>query len=412
MRLLHTSDWHLGQYFYGKNRAEEHQAFLNWLLEQIDEHDVDALIVSGDLFDTGTPPSYARQLYNSLITRMSPRRCQLILVGGNHDSVAMLNESKGLLAELGTHLVASASGDWQEQLISIPNKNGELAAIVMAVPYLRPRDLIHSSANLDGRQKQQQLQQAISEHYQQLYQQAQILRGERPIPIIATGHLTTVGASRSEAVRELYIGTLDAFPAHAFPTVDYLALGHIHRSQIVASQPHMRYSGSPIPLSFDELNRPKEVLLVEFEQQNMAQVQALPVPTFQAMAQLRGSLAEIEQQLQQFAPNGDTTNSAPSTWLDIEVRSDEYIPDLQGRILTIAAELPVEVLLVRRQKKQNHNSLNTQQHNETLAELTIDEVFARRLAIETWDEECGAQRQQRLQELFKQTAAQLQEQSQ
>ena len=92
-RILHTSDWHLGQNFYGKSRANEHQRFLNWLLEQVNEHDIDAVIVAGDIFDTGTPPSYAREMYFDFVVNMHEKNCQLIILAGNHDSVAMLGES-------------------------------------------------------------------------------------------------------------------------------------------------------------------------------------------------------------------------------------------------------------------------------------------------------------------------------
>ena len=96
MKILHTSDWHLGQHFYGKSRAKEHQQFLNWLLSQVDEKNIDAIIVAGDIFDTSTPPSYAREMYFDFISKLHITGCQLIVLAGNHDSVAMLNESKAL----------------------------------------------------------------------------------------------------------------------------------------------------------------------------------------------------------------------------------------------------------------------------------------------------------------------------
>ena len=102
MRIIHTSDWHLGQYFYGKSRANEHQQFFSWLLVQVKKHDVDAIIVAGDIFDTATPPSYARQLYFNFISELQSSTCQLIVLAGNHDSVSMLAESKTLLSTLST----------------------------------------------------------------------------------------------------------------------------------------------------------------------------------------------------------------------------------------------------------------------------------------------------------------------
>ena len=257
MRILHTSDWHLGQNFYSKSRAAEHDAFLSWLLARAQEHEVDAIIVAGDIFDTGSPPSYARELYNRFVVQLQQTGCRLVVLAGNHDSVAMLNESRDILAFLHTTVVANAGCP----PIELPRRDGTPGAIFCPVPFLRPRELVISQAGHSGREKQQQLLHAISDYYQEQYQQACALRGDRPLPVIASGHLTTVGASKSDAVRDIYIGTLDAFPAQHFPPADYIALGHIHRAQVVGGCEHIRYSGSPLPLSFDETGKAKSVHL-------------------------------------------------------------------------------------------------------------------------------------------------------
>ena len=250
MRILHTSDWHLGQHFMGRSREAEHQGFLDWLVEQVQEQQVDALIIAGDIFDTGTPPSYARRLYSRFIVNLQNTPCQqLVVVGGNHDSVATLNESRELLACLNTFVVGGVSKDPREQLLVLKNSQGNPGAVICAIPFIRPRDVLESQAGESGESKQQALQQAIADHYQAIYAEAEILAGDR-LPIIATGHLTTVGGQLTESVREIYIGTLSAFPVSGFPQAEYIALGHLHRPQIVAKQEHIRYSGSPIPLSF------------------------------------------------------------------------------------------------------------------------------------------------------------------
>lgn len=202
-----------GQNFYSKSRAAEHDAFLTWLLDRAQEHEVDAIIVAGDIFDTGSPPSYARELYNRFVVQLQQTGCRLVVLAGNHDSVAMLNESRDILAFLHTTVVANAG----YAPIELPLRDGTPGAIFCPVPFLRPRELVTSQAGHSGREKQQQLLHAISGYYQEQYQQACALRGYRPLPIIASGHLTTVGASKSDAVRDIYIGTLDAFPAQHFP---------------------------------------------------------------------------------------------------------------------------------------------------------------------------------------------------
>lgn len=404
MRIIHTSDWHLGQFFYSKSRAAEHQAFLDWLLQQVQMHQVDAVIVAGDIFDTGAPPSYARELYNRFVVALQPTGCELVVLAGNHDSVATLNESRELLACLNTRVIAAASADIEQQVLLLNQRNGEPGALLCAIPYLRPRDILRSKAGQSGREKQLSLLEAIGQHYQRCFVAAQARREALglTLPIVATGHLTTVGVTKSDSVRDIYIGTLDAFPAQAFPPADYIALGHIHRAQRIADRDHIRYSGSPIPLSFDELGREKSVCLLEFTGGALATVTPLAVPLFQPMQMLKGSLAEIEQQLSVF----HHWQEQKPVWLDIEVTTQEYLSDLQRRIETLTQDLPVEVLLVRRSREQR-NRVIERMSNETLSELRVEEVFERRLIQET---DLDPLAQQQLTRLFRVTLAEMQEQ--
>lgn len=397
MRIIHTSDWHLGQYFFTKSRAAEHQAFLSWLTGQVEQYQVDAIIVAGDIFDTTSPPSYARELYNQFIVRLQKTGCQLVILGGNHDSVATLNESRELLSYLNTQVIASVLEQPQQQVIVLNNRQGDAAAILCAIPFIRTRDVVTSQAGQSSGEKHLALQQAIADHYQQIYQLALDKRQEyaQPIPIIATGHLTTVGASTTDSVRDIYIGTLDAFPAQAFPPADYIALGHIHRPQIVAKSEHIRYSGSPIALSFDEAGQQKSVVLVEFQQANLESITLLTVPEFQPMRLIKGDIAQIEAELAAFS---DYSAERP-IWLDIEVISQHYLNDVQRHIQQLVEPLPVEVVLLRRSKDLTRQSIQ-RQARETLSELTVNEVFERRLALDEPQTDDQQQRQQRIKHLF------------
>ena len=390
MRIIHTSDWHLGQNFYSKSRAAEHSAFLDWLLTSAQAHEVDAIIVAGDIFDTGSPPSYARELYNRFVVQLQQTGCQLVVLAGNHDSVATLNESRDILAFLKTTVVASAG----HAPFILPQRDGTPGAIFCPVPFLRPRELVTSQAGHSSGEKQQLLLNAISDYYQQQYEAACALRGDRPLPIVASGHLTTVGASKSDAVRDIYIGTLEAFPASHFPPVDYVALGHIHRAQKIGGSEHIRYSGSPIALSFDETGKSKSVNLVTFSDGHLAEVLPLTVPVTQPLAVLKGDFSSISEQLTQWrdAPQ------EPVVWLDIEITSDEYLHDIQRKIQAQTEDLPVEVLLVRRSRAKRERIL-AGERRETLSELQVEEVFERRLAQETLEEA----QQLRLTQLFNET---------
>ena len=437
MKILHTSDWHLGQSFFTKSRKNEHAAFLKWLLQQVEVHQIDAIIVAGDVFDTGTPPSYARELYHAFIGELQGMQCTLVVLGGNHDSVSVLNESKALLKYLNSHVIASTYGELSEQVITLNDRKGQPSAVLCAVPFIRPRDVLVSEAGQSGTDKRQALGDAIKQHYGALYNEALSLRasieekqGEEgsknsaAIPIIATGHLTALGVSQSESVRDIYIGTLEGFDAKGFPPADYIALGHIHRPQKVAKTEHIRYSGSPIPLSFDELNTQKQVVLITFESESTTPtISTLPVPRFQAMEVIKGdlkaieaainksdaitlasqtddavsevdkavsevdkALSEVNKALSEFNKTISATDNAISSkdpvWLCIEVETEDYLTDLQQRIQGLLEGKNAEILQLKRKRKRTINSL-TEKQNVQLSELSVNDVFEARLALES-----------------------------
>lgn len=402
--IIHTSDWHLGQHFMGKSRQAEHKQFLAWLIEIAVAQHVDAIIVAGDIFDTGSPPSYARELYNQFIVNLQVTGIHLIILGGNHDSTATLGESKGLLACLNTYVIPGALACAHEQVILLNNAENEPQALICAIPFLRSRDILYSTSGQSGSQKQQNLQQAITDHYHTIYaiaeQQQTIIQKKylKKIPIIATGHLTTVGAKSSESVREIYIGSLEAFPSSAFPPANYVALGHIHRPQRVGGEEHIRYCGSPIPLSFDELTNTKTIVKVNFKANEFIAATPIDVPRFQPMHQLKGNLEYIESQVHMLAKKYDMDQPA---WLDIEVAQQDFLNDLQLRIQHMVEGLPLEILKVRKARKAQTHSLAAVT-KETLQELTPIDVFERRLALEDWNGEEQQAKKHRVSEAFQQ----------
>jgi exonuclease SbcD len=430
MRIIHTSDWHLGQHFYGKSRAPEHQQFLNWLIEQSKSQQIDAIIVAGDIFDTGTPPSYAREMYFDFIAKLHQTHCQLVVLAGNHDSVAMLSESKKLLQQLSTQVISAASDDMAEQVFLLKSLKTKQQVVICAIPFIRPRDIMKSYAGQSASEKQRSLQQAITAHYQTLFEQAQVLSkanqedGTR-LPIIATGHLTTIGASTSESVRDIYIGTLEAFPASEFPEADYIALGHIHRPQKVTKSEHIRYSGSPIALSFDEANTQKSIVIAQFNAGELSNVELCKVPCFQPLSMVKTHLETLTEDIlavvesktlesknaesstkeseNTYIKNIDSQNNQAEKkekiWLDIEIESAEYLLDLSARIEQIVKEMPVEVLLVRRSKKARQQ-MPSHEKKVTLSELSVQEVFDARLALEPWQTDEQQQRKTRLNSLY------------
>lgn len=392
MRLLHTSDWHLGQNFMGKSRQAEHRQLIDWLVAQVDEHGVDAVLIAGDIFDTGTPPSYARELYSELVVRLHEAGVALLLLGGNHDSVATLRESSALLERLSASVVPHADAP-EAQVRVLPLRSKATKAtpgcVVCAVPFIRARDVMQSEYGQSAEQKQQTLQLAIQAYYQAVFAAADARRKAleselgHAVPLIATGHLTTVGASASESVREIYVGALEAFPTSAFPPVDYIALGHIHRPQKVGGLAHIRYSGSPIALSFDEATQQKEMLLVDLGEAGLEAVTPLPVPVFQPLVALKGNLKTLPDA---FANAAKDASPERPVWIEVTVAEDDYLADLPARIQTLTEGLPLEVLRIRRERGNNVAQLSADA-GVTLDELDPLDVFARRLAHETLDDD-------------------------
>jgi exonuclease SbcD len=394
---------------------QEHQQFLNWLILQSVEQNIDAIVVAGDIFDTGTPPSYAREMYFDFIAKLHQVQCQLVVLAGNHDSVAMLSESQNLLQQLSTRVISAVNEDIDQQVFVLKSLKTKQQAVICAIPFIRPRDIVKSYAGQSADEKQRSLQQAISAHYQHLFEHAQslstanLIDGNR-LPIIATGHLTTIGATTSDSVRDIYIGTLEAFPASEFPDADYIALGHIHRPQKVTKSEHIRYSGSPIALSFDEAKTQKNIVIVEFENGECSKIDLCNIPCFQPLAMVKTNLEGLTDDISVAVENYRKQENAMTEqkiWLDIEIESAEYLQDLTARIEQIIAELPVEVLLVRRSKKARQQ-MPCQQEKVTLSELSVQDVFDARMDLEQWQSDEQQLRKSRLNNLYLNIAEQTQ----
>jgi exonuclease SbcD len=395
LKIIHTSDWHLGQSFINQSRKHEHAAFLAWLIAQVQTQEVDAVIVAGDIFDTTTPPSYAREMYHQFVTQLHALNCTLVLLGGNHDSVAMLNESLPLLRALGTHMIPNSLATPAEQIVPLSNRQtGAIEAIVCAIPFLRPRDLVVAQSGEDDLSKQARFKAAITEHYANVYQAALNKRKSLglTIPIIATGHLTAVGIKPSESERSIYVGTLENYPKEAFPPADYTALGHIHRPQAVSNSQHIYYSGSPIPLSFDELGVDKRVMLVEFANTSDAthlnhepkftpHLRSITVPRFQPMQEIEGKIEEIKAQLLTY-PLANQAGTALPTWLLIKLTDANSIQNIANTIAEFAQDRHVVITKIMRIRSPQEQALRAQ-HHEVLTQLSPNDVFAKRLESET-----------------------------
>lgn len=280
MRLLHTSDWHLGQNFFGFSRWYEHQQFLDWLLLVLVEQQIDVLLIAGDVFDTANPPSSAQQQFYQFLcaAKLEMPHLQVVIIAGNHDSPTRLEVPMPFLTAL--DMVVMGQVSWQEQKIDvermvIPLKNchGEINAWCLAIPFLRPNDVpkVENSndAYLDG----------IAALYQHALDYA-LSQRQTGQAIIAMGHCHMLAGKISEdSERKLVMGGIEALSTTIFaPEIAYVALGHLHLAQQVGDDTRVHYSGTPLPMSFSEEHYQHEVRIIDLAGDSVAKTSSLLIP--------------------------------------------------------------------------------------------------------------------------------------
>lgn len=372
MKILHTSDWHLGQRLLQLDRHEEFTLALDWLLEVIQSEKIDVLLVAGDIFDIGNPPNQSRQLYYNFLRQILRTQCRhVIITGGNHDSPAMLNAPRELLQGFNIHVLGAATANIEDELLLLENAEGQLELIVAAVPFLRDRDLRISRVGESSQTRQERLQAGLTSHYERLAELA-AAKSQDTVPSIALGHLYAKGAVAAERQDNIYVGNRENMEAGQFPTsFDYVALGHIHRAQLVGGKEHVRYSGSLVPLSFSETQDEKQVWILETAGKEIPLIRSLPVPTFRRLKTIEGPLEKVQQSLERFAAKKDRQLTP---WVEVIVEADEFIPQLDQLLRDFCADMPLELVKIRINRP--FTAITTQlDDTPDLEELQVEDVF-------------------------------------
>ena len=378
LRLLHTSDWHIGRTLYGRKRYEEFEAFLTWLAETIQQNRIDALLVSGDVFDTSAPSNRAQELYYRFLCRVAASVCgHVVVVAGNHDSPSFLNAPKELLKALDVHVVGSTTENTEDEVLVLRNDQDAPELIVCAVPYLRDRDIRVAEAGESVEDKERKMIEGIRNHYATVAALAEQKREElgADIPIVGTGHLFTAGGQTvdDDGVRELYVGSLAHVTAGIFPaSFDYLALGHLHMPQKVNGSETIRYSGSPLPMGFGEAKQQKSVCQVEFHS-TAASVQLIDVPVFQELECVTGDWDAISSRILELSAMDF------QGWIEVIYKGDEVIGDLRTRLEAVICGTQMEVLRIKNNRIIDR-VLGQIHEEETLDDLNVNDVFERCLA--------------------------------
>lgn len=375
MKILHTSDWHIGRALHGRKRYNEHEAFLNWLAGLIKDENIDVLLVAGDVFDNSTPSNRAQELYYRFLCRVSASSNQhVVVIAGNHDSPSFLNAPKEILKYLNIHIVGYASDQSADELIVLSGPDSEPRLIVCAIPYLRDRDIRTAEVGETVEDKERKIIEGIRTHYKAVCEEAERKRAMlgKPVPIVAMGHLFAAGGQTvdGDGVRELYIGSLAQVRSDVFPDcIDYLALGHLHIPQRVGGSDFIRYSGSPLPIGFGEAEQGKSVTLIEFS--GKAPVVAnIVVPRFQELKTLRGDWQTIVRSIDELK------SRKSNAWLEIVYEGDEIAAILQERLNDAVEGTGMEILRVKNSRVLNR-AMSSKDTEETLDDLDVTDVFMR-----------------------------------
>ena len=327
MIFIHTADWHLGNQMHEIDRHEESQNFLRWLKNLIVEKNAETLVVAGDIFDTANPSVDARRLYYTFLASLVDTCCKnVIIVGGNHDSAVMLDSAKELLEVLNIRVVGSINNLLPSQMCFELKDSGEnVCGICMAVPFVREVELRNLLSDGEKCPDEELYLKVYQKLYTLVFEEAEKLRNGRAIPVIATGHLYAndlegrLSDKKSnekcdDGMKVLdVLGTLGNVPSSVFPSVDYVALGHIHYSSVVAKNPAIRYSGSPFVMGFDEANRPHHVLCVELEktgEKSNLNVEKIETPGTNLYRRISGTLAEIKTELEELSEKSKSDKNA------------------------------------------------------------------------------------------------------
>ena len=382
MRLLHTSDWHLGQTLHNYERGYEHQRFLDWLLDILVAERVDVLLVAGDVFDNANPSAASqKQLYVFLQqARARLPALQLIVVAGNHDSAGRLEAPGPLLAAHGTHVIGhvlrddAGQIDLERLLLPLTGSDGQVQAWCLAVPFLRPGDV----PKLPAGDTQDAYLGGIALLYRQLTDLA-LARRQPGQAILAMGHCHMVGGEMSnDSERRIVIGGTEMLPSGIFDaSIAYAALGHLHKAQAVGGQEHIRYCGSPIPLSFAEVNYRHQVLCLDIDGETLQSVRVIAVPRAVPLLRVPATPAPISEVLAQLAAlDVPDAPAEAQPFLEVRVRLDAPEPGLRTRIETALDGKPVRLAKIETSSAARASAPDNMTLDQ-LGQLQPDDIFRR-----------------------------------
>ena len=380
MRLIHTSDWHLGQTFHDFDRSHEHGRFLDWLLDTLETEQADALLIAGDVFDNANPSADSQRQFYRFLTDAKRRvpKLDIVVIAGNHDSAGRLEAPMPLfeafdVATIGYARHPQVGIQLDRLVVPLKNRDGDIAAWCLAIPFLRPGDVPRVETAGDP------YPEGVKLLYQQTLETA-LDRRENGQAIVALGHCHMTGGLTSEdSERRIVIGGVEALPVEMFdPAIAYVALGHLHRAQQVGGQARVRYSGSPLPMSFTEINYRHQVVRVDLDGDSVAEVMPIPVPRFVQLLRVPEQPAPLDEVLDALRALDLSCSPSSNTWpyLQVRVQSNTFDPTLRVRIESILENKPVRLAyLDRSSPSRGEHSTTAFQSIDEIKRLQPDGIF-------------------------------------
>ena len=343
IRILHTADWHLGQTFFGYDRTQEHEHFLDWLAGVLTKNKIDVLIVAGDVFDVSNPSAASQRMFYRFIHRVTTEnpRLQLVVVAGNHDSAARLESPLPLLQEMRTEIkgiVRKQNGkiDYEHLLVELKNAAGEVEALCLAVPFLRQGDypVVETEGNPYA--------EGVKELYARLLKYALKKRTDGQA-LVAVGHLLATGSEIAEKdhSERIIIGGLESVSPESFPEqIVYTALGHIHKAQRVSGRENIRYAGSPLPMSFAEKHYHHGVVKVTLDEGWAVEIEKLEYTPLVRLLSIPATEAAAPDEVLDELRGLELPEDEPMPYLEVKVKLSEPEPMLRQQVEEILEGKP------------------------------------------------------------------------
>ena len=388
MRIIHTSDWHLGHTLMDKTREEEMKSFFSFLIDVLIKERVDALLISGDIFDTGTPSNAALSLYYSFLASIKNTECKdVFIIAGNHDSPSLLSAPKEILEMVNVHIYATKE-DIEPYVIG-------KKVVVLPIPFPRDQELRRLVQGGTIKEEDDRLRLAIEELYKT--ETEKTASAYPSLPIVAMGHLMATNIN-VEDKPDLYIGGLGTIDSGSFPkALSYVALGHIHKKMNLNSSGTLCYSGSPIPFSFKEAKDTKVLKLVEIEGSE-TKVSDITIPRFRNLFQIKGDKESIEKELKSLVEDKE------EGWVSIEITESGVSSSLRSFCEGITEQTGLEIIHIK-DTTVSKRLLETEEEIESLDSLSEEDIFSKFLD----EKEIKNERKDDLLTLFREILQQLEE---